>query len=124
MSGNEMTTNIFSSVFNSRILSMLQIILTIWLIVCFVWTATVQFKQHYTARAEHASAFKKTCVNDAGRIRHDSWLLGVDVYCSQLDGSEHVFYHPSFLANPHAIFTAYSERLSFGLLELPDNESE
>ena len=70
-------------------------IIGLWILASTIWTFVSISEKGLLDRSEQAAVFKEQCVSQSGRVRHESLLFGVDIYCLEQDGNESLFIYDS-----------------------------
>ncbi|KDN94607.1 hypothetical protein [Hydrogenovibrio marinus] len=99
-----------------KILSRLSNLVLLWFTVCLIWSAYTVNTSEIKNQVLSFSDYKEQCIAHQGKIRHEQWLFGTNVYCQQSDGNETVFTSPdNKTLNKILLLTA--DRLTFNLFD-------
>lgn len=106
-----------------KILVLAQTLFGLWAVICLIWTYHTILQEYLVERAQNMAAYKESCLESKGTLRHNSLLFGVDLYCQEPNGNETVFINTSQLSFYYFTYTFF-DRVSFNLLGLRDIYAE
>ena len=89
--------------------------LTIWLMFCIVSVSYKDLENRAASSYQSSENFKRNCVNNKGKVRHEDTTFKLNIYCSKKDGNETIFYSKYKGENlPISVI----HKSSFGLINL------
>ncbi len=101
----------------TRAINVILPLLGLWAMISLTISIAVTFSEYQKQNKENVVLFKSTCISEKGKIRHDRWAFGVDLYCQKPKGDETLF-RSSTNVSYNWFLADFTDRIFFNIFEV------